>query len=76
MGYLEKEKYKSKLSQTFKEKLKSFFPAIFNLSRITRNETGHPTGREVSRDEAEANILLAKEGIIFSYELLEKLISK
>lgn len=59
-------------SLSVKEKLSSLLPAIFNLIRITRNETGHPTGREISRDEAEANILLAKEGIQFLFRDLVK----
>jgi hypothetical protein len=55
------------------EKLKSLLPAIVNLIRISRNEVGHPTGRQISRDEAQALILLTKEAIIFSYKLIDKL---
>lgn len=51
------------------ERLNSLFPAIVGLIRITRNQTGHPTGREISRDEAQATILLAKEGILIAYQL-------
>ena len=73
LNYFNSNKYNDKLSITNKEKLDSFFPAIVSLIRITRNEVGHPTGRQISRDEAQAYILLAKEAIIFSYILLEEL---
>gem|GEM_PF-2518967 len=73
LKFLEDKGYKNKLDFTTKEKLESLFPAIVNLIRITRNETGHPTGREIDRDEAEAYLLLAKEGIRFAYSLVEKL---
>ncbi len=54
------------------EKLRALLPSIVNLIRITRNEAGHPTGRVLERDEAQANLLLAKEGIKFSYHFLSK----
>ena len=70
LKFLKQYGHTNDLDRTNKEKLDSLIPAIVNLIRITRNEVGHPTGREVSHDEAEANILLAKEAIKFSYSLL------
>jgi len=69
--FLKDNKIQDLWDRTQREKFDSLLPAIFNLIRITRNETGHPTGRIVSIDEAESYILLAKQAIIFIYELLE-----
>lgn len=71
--FLDNNGYKKSLDQPTKEKLESLLPAVANIIRITRNEVGHPTGRVIDPDEAEANLLLAKAGIIFSYELLAKI---
>ena len=73
LKFLSEKGYKHKLGRTSQEKLDSTLPAIVNIVRITRNETGHPTGREVYREEAEGEILLAKEGVIFMYKLLDEL---
>ncbi len=73
LDFLKSNNYHKKLNVTAREKLDSLLPAIVNLIRITRNQTGHPTGRLVNRDEAEANILLAKEGIKFIYHLSDLL---
>lgn len=76
LKFLEDNGYKERLDRSAQEKLESLLPAIFNLIRITRNEAGHPTGREISKDEAEANILLAKEAIKFNYQFLMDLSTK
>lgn len=73
LEFLDKHGYKKKLDLPTREKLESALPAIANIIRITRNEIGHPTGRIVDQEEAEANLLLAKEGIGFSAEFLLKL---
>jgi hypothetical protein len=73
LKYLTSNDYVKKLDIAEREKLNSLFPAIVNLIRISRNEVGHPTGRQISRDEAQALILLTKEAIIFSYKLIDKL---
>lgn len=73
LEFLNKHGYKKKLDQSTREKLDSVLPAITNIIRIVRNEIGHPTGRVVDQEEAEASLLLAKEGIVFSGELLVKL---
>jgi hypothetical protein len=73
LKYLTSSDYIKKLGIAEQEKLKSLLPAIVNLIRISRNEVGHPTGRQISRDEAQALILLTKEAIIFSYKLIDKL---
>jgi hypothetical protein len=72
LKYLTANDYEQKIEIADREKLKSLFPAIVNHIRISRNEVGHPTGRQISRDEAQAIILLAKEAIIFSYRLIDE----
>jgi len=74
LEFLKQKKFEASLNQSLKEKLNSFLPSVVHLVRITRNETGHPTGREIDRDEALANILLAKEGVLFFFDLLKKMI--
>jgi len=70
LSFLDKHGYKKNFDRAVKEKLESSFPAIANIIRITRNEVGHPTGRKMDREEAEANLLLSRAAIIFSHELL------
>ena len=41
-----------------KEDLRAELSGIFDLIRKTRNEAGHPTGREISREEAHNLLLL------------------
>jgi hypothetical protein len=76
LDHLEVRSYKKHLDRPTKEKLESSLPAIANIVRIARNEVGHPTGRSIEQEEAEANLLLAREGIVFSAELLSKLLKK
>lgn len=73
LKYIENNGFNSKLSVSHREKLNSLFPAIVNLIRISRNEIGHPMGRQISQDEAQAYILLAKEAVLFSHILLDEL---
>lgn len=40
-----------------KEDVKAELMGNFHIIRVTRNEAGHPTGREISREEA-FNLLL------------------
>lgn len=44
--------------------------AIFEMTRRTRNEAGHPTGRSIERHEAEALLLLFPTHVKKSYELI------
>lgn len=70
LAFIETNNIKSALPRAEQETLDSVFPAIVNLIRITRNEVGHPTGREVERDEAEAMIYLLKTALKFVYEFI------
>jgi hypothetical protein len=70
LNFLDANGIKKSLPRAQQENLDSLFPALVNLIRITRNEVGHPTGREVDRDEAEALIYLLKTGIKFVYEFI------
>lgn len=68
LDFIEKNGMKKALPRATQETLDSLFPAIVNLIRITRNDVGHPTGREIERDEAEALIYLLKTAIKFVYK--------
>jgi len=46
------------LPQELSDDLESQFDGIFNLIRITRNDTGHPTGRQIERGVAYTNLQL------------------
>ena len=70
LSFLESTGIKKALPRATQETLDSTFPAIVNFIRITRNEVGHPTGREISRDEAESMIYLLKTAIQFTKQLL------
>lgn len=70
LKFLEDKGIKSSLSRSDQETLDSLFPAIVNLIRITRNDVGHPTGKTVERDEAEAHIYLLKTALRFIYSFL------
>ncbi|MDD5026848.1 MAG: hypothetical protein PHH13_05795 [Candidatus Peribacteraceae bacterium] len=65
LEFLETNGIKKVLSHADQETLDSLLPAIVNLIRITRNDVGHPTGREIERDEAEALIYLLKTALRF-----------
>lgn len=65
LEFLEKNGIKKTLPRADQERLDSLFPAIVNLIRITRNDVGHPAGREIERDEAEALIYLLKTALKF-----------
>lgn len=71
LKFLEDNGIKKALPRSTQETLDSLFPAIVNLIRITRNDVGHPTGREMDRDEAEALIYLLKTAIKFVYKFIE-----
>lgn len=73
LDFIKRNKIEKQFSKTLEENLLGFLPSVVQLIRITRNEVGHPTGREIKRDEAEAYILLTKQGIIFCYELLDEI---
>jgi hypothetical protein len=44
---------------------------VFELVRKTRNEAGHPTGRSIEREEAEALLLLFPAHAKTVYALIE-----
>lgn len=71
LKFIEDNGIKKTLPRATQETLDSLFPAIVNLIRITRNDVGHPTGREIERDEAEALIYLLKTAIKFVYKFIE-----
>jgi len=75
MKFFEAEGFKAGLEQTLKEKLDTSFPAIINIIRITRNEVGHPTGRIIDPEEAEAYLLLAKEALLFANALMAHVVT-
>lgn len=70
LAFLEKNGIKKALPRADQETLDSLLPAIVQLIRITRNEVGHPTGREIERDVAEANIYLLKTALRFIYDFI------
>jgi hypothetical protein len=70
VAFIEVEGFKAKLSLSSREKFETLMPAVFTEIRITRNESGHPTGREIEQDEAHANILLAKPLLLYIYNSL------
>lgn len=70
MKFLEDNNLKSSLSRTEREKLDGLFHAMISTIRITRNETGHPTGRTIDRDEAQGLVYQLKTVISFTYEFL------
>lgn len=49
---------KSRLPQDIQDNVESELNGIFNLIRYQRNDTGHPTGRTVSRDEVFVSLRL------------------
>lgn len=68
--FLDTNGIKKKISRVEKETLEGVFPAIVQIIRITRNETGHPTGRTIDRDEVQGLIYQLKTAIKFVYEFL------
>jgi len=70
LKFLRDNGYLKQLDRSTGEALESLFPSIVQFIRITRNDTGHPTGREINREEAEAFILLTVQAIEFSYRLI------
>ena len=53
-----------------KEDIKVEVSQIFDLIRKTRNDAGHPTGRQISRDEAYALLLLFPENCKVTYKTM------
>lgn len=72
LEFIETNNIKKVITRTEKETLEGLFPAIVQIIRITRNETGHPTGRQMSRDEAQALIYQLKTAVIFTISFLSK----
>ncbi len=72
LEFIEANGIKQVITRTEKETLEGLFPAIVQIIRLTRNETGHPTGRQMSRDEAQALIYQLKTAVIFTYDFLSK----
>lgn len=70
LKFLKDNGYLKQLDLSTAETLESLFPSIVQFIRITRNDTGHPTGREINQEEAQAFILLAVQAIEFSYRLI------
>jgi hypothetical protein len=50
------ESHKNRLPGELKDNLTINFDCILNLLRIYRNESGHPSGRKISRVDAKANL--------------------
>jgi len=61
-----------KLPKELGDALDRKLSAIFDHARGLRNESGHPTGEEISAEDAEAGLLLFPG----FYELVDKLIAK
>ena len=61
-----------KLSREFADALDRKLGAIFDHARGLRNQSGHPTGVDVTSDDAEAGLLLFPG----FYELVDKLIAQ
>jgi len=49
---------REQMPDNLRESLQVELDGIFGLIRKTRNEAGHPTGRSMEREEAEALLLL------------------
>jgi hypothetical protein len=61
------------LPRDLSEDLESQFEGIFNIIRITRNDAGHPTGREIERSRAFVNLQLFPFYCQKIYRLIEYL---
>lgn len=68
---LERLKAEKRLPHDLGDALDRKLSAIFDHARALRNESGHPTGEEVSAEDAEAGLLLFPG----FYERVDKLIS-
>ena len=64
---------KSQLPASLTESLDTCLVSIFNLVRHHRNDTGHPTGRKMTRDEAYANLYVFPHFCNEMYQLIEHL---
>ena len=49
---------REQMPESLRDSLQVELDGIFGLIRKTRNEAGHPTGRSIEREEAEALLLL------------------
>jgi hypothetical protein len=49
---------REQMPETLRESVGVELAGVFELVRKTRNEAGHPTGRSIEREEAEALLLL------------------
>jgi hypothetical protein len=59
------------LPSELKDSLDIQLSATFTLIRYSRNDTGHPTGRTIDRDEAHANLLLIPQYFKRIYDLMD-----
>ncbi len=54
-----------------KEKVEVYLGDLFQANRLTRNESGHPTGKEIKRDAAYAFLYLFPNYLRTTWELME-----
>ncbi len=59
------------LPDDFNEVMPQHLDGIFNIIRRTRNDTGHPTGRQVDRQETHALLLLFPAYCKTAHELID-----
>jgi hypothetical protein len=67
------EPKKSQLPTPLQDSLDTCLVSIFNLIRQHRNDSGHPTGRQMTRDEAYANLYVFPHYHAQMYKLVEHL---
>jgi len=65
-----KDHLKSPVPLDLRERLEPGINSIFGMYRVNRNEAGHPTGKQLSRDEANANLILFNHYIKNVYALM------
>lgn len=64
---------KDKLSGELRDAIDRKLSAVFDHARGLRNQSGHPTGEDVSSDDAEAGLLLFPGFCLFVHTLIDDL---
>lgn len=59
-----------------KDGLENILSGVFSMIRIQRNDAGHPTGREIAREQAYANIVVFPTYLKRVYDLIRWIDSK
>ena len=62
---------KARLPSNLKDDLDITLSGIFSMIRTLRNNSGHPTGREVNREQAYANLVVFPTYLKRIYALLK-----